>query len=145
MSVSLTRAELCQLLPHTGAMCLLDEVADFNGREIRARSRSHQDPDNPLRRDGQLPAICGIEYVAQAIGIHGRLATRNQQKPAAGFLASLRDVQCAVERLDDIDAPLDIIARRVADAADSVMCEFELRAGARTLLTGRATLLLEAR
>jgi predicted hotdog family 3-hydroxylacyl-ACP dehydratase len=145
MSLPLSKVELCQLLPHTGAMCLLDEVAEFSDREIRCRSRTHQDLANPLRRNGQLPAICGIEYVAQAMGIHGRLATGNQQKPAAGFLASLRDVKCTVERLDDIDVPLDILARRVADSADSVMCEFELRAGERTLLTGRATLLLQVR
>jgi len=141
----MTKADLCQLLPHTGAMCLLDEVVALGESEILCRTRTHQDPANPLRRNGQLPAICGIEYVAQAIGIHGRLATGNQEKPVAGFLASLRDVQYSVDRLDDIDVPLDILARRLADAADSVMCEFELRAGERRLLTGRATLLLEAR
>jgi len=145
MLESLTKADLCLLLPHTGAMCLLDEVVESNDREIRCRSRSHRDPSNPLRREGRLPAICGIEYVAQAMGIQGRLARRDADKPTAGFLASLRDVQLSVEWLDDVDAPLDILVRRIADSADSVMCEFELRAGERRLLTGRATLLLEAR
>lgn len=145
MSLAITKTELCQLLPHTGAMCLLDEVAGYGDREIHCRTRTHQDPANPLRRDNLLPAICGIEYVAQAMGIHGRLIMGKQQKPTAGFLASLRDVQCAVSRLDDIETPLDILARRVADAADTVMCEFEVCAGERRLLSGRATLLLEAR
>lgn len=140
-----TRAALCALLPHTGRMCLLDRVLRFDDTEIECETRSHRERDNPLRLDDTLPAVCGVEYVAQAMGIHGRIAADDTSKPRAGYLASLRDLALHVERLDDIAGPLTVRARRVADSGDSVMCEFSMHAGARLLLTGRATLLLEVR
>jgi predicted hotdog family 3-hydroxylacyl-ACP dehydratase len=139
----LGHAELCQLLPHTGDMCLLESVQRWNGDEIVCSVTSHRDPANPLRRGGVLPAVSGVEYAAQAIGVHGRLVAQKQAKPAAGFLMSLRDVNLQVPRLDDAGDVLTVEARRIADTGESVMCEFTLRAARRELLSGRATLLLE--
>ena len=39
---------------------------------IRCVARGHRDADNPLRAGGELPALCGIEYAAQAMAAHGR-------------------------------------------------------------------------
>jgi predicted hotdog family 3-hydroxylacyl-ACP dehydratase len=141
----LSKEDICGLLPHTGAMCLLDAVQSWDGDEIECRAGSHRDPANPLRRAGVLPAVCLVEYVAQAIGVHGRLATGTDAKPAAGYLASLRDLVLHVERLDDIAEVLDIRARRLAASGESVMCEFSVGAAGRELARGRATLLLEVR
>lgn len=143
-NVMLSKAEICDLLPHTGAMCLLDAVEHWNDDEIICRTTSHRDAANPLRRNGVLASIAGIEYAAQAIGAHGRLASRNQAKPAAGFLASLRDVTLTVDRLDDIADVLRVRVQRLADSGESVMCRFSITAQDRELLSGRATLLLEA-
>jgi predicted hotdog family 3-hydroxylacyl-ACP dehydratase len=140
----LTKSEICSLLPHTGEMCLLDAVERWNDDEIVCRVTSHRDPANPLRREGVLAAIAGVEYAAQAIGAHGRLASSNQSKPAAGFLASLRDVALAVDRLDDVADTLTVHVQRLADSGESVMCRFSIRAHDRELVSGRATLLLEA-
>jgi predicted hotdog family 3-hydroxylacyl-ACP dehydratase len=143
--MSLSKAEICRLLPHDGAMCLLDACTHWDGEEITCTATSHRDPANPLSRAGVLPALCGIEYVAQAMGVHGGLlARRGGAKPEAGFLASLRGVKLAVARLDHIAGPLAIWSRRIADAGDSVQCEFAVRAGDRVLLSGRATLLMSA-
>jgi hypothetical protein len=49
-----------------------------------------------------------------------------------------------VDRLDDIADALTIKVRRIADSGQSVMCEFVISASGRQLLSGRATLLLEA-
>jgi predicted hotdog family 3-hydroxylacyl-ACP dehydratase len=98
-----------------------------------------------MRRDGVLPAVCGVEYAAQAMGLHGRLVSANHAKPAAGFLVSLRDLTLHAEHFDDVEATLTIHVRRLASNADSVMCEFDVSAADRRLLSGRATLLLEAR
>lgn len=143
--MALNKDEICGLLPHTGAMCLLEAVDKWDGDEIECRASSHRDLRNPLRRADILPAVALVEYVAQAIGVHGRLATGNEVKPRAGYLASLRDVVLHVERLDDIAAPLAIRARRLADSGESVMCEFSVSAAGRELARGRATLLLEVR
>jgi predicted hotdog family 3-hydroxylacyl-ACP dehydratase len=140
----LTKSEICRMLPHTGDMCLLDAVQQWNDDEIVCSATSHRDPANPLRRDAMLTAVCGVEYAAQAIGLHGRLVTRNEAKPAAGFLASLRDVTLTVDRLDDVADALTIKVRRLASSGESVMCEFAITASGRPLLSGRATLLLEA-
>jgi predicted hotdog family 3-hydroxylacyl-ACP dehydratase len=141
----LSKDEICALLPHTGAMCLLDAVQSWNDDEITCTAVSHRDPANPLRRDGVLPSVCGVEYAAQAIGVHGRLATGNREKPAAGYLASLRDLVMHVERLDDAPVPLIIRARRMVAGDESVMCEFSVSAGGEPLLSGRATLFMGVR
>ena len=60
----LSRAEIAELIPHAGAMCLLDGVLDWDASRIRCVSRGHRDAGNPLRVDGHLPALCGIEYAA---------------------------------------------------------------------------------
>src|SRR5262245_35719953 len=124
----LAKSQICSLLPHTGDMCLLDGVERWTDEEIVCRTTSHRDAANPLRRDGMLSAIAGIEFAAQAIGAHGRLASSNHAKPAAGFLASLRDVTLAVDRLDDVPEALTIRVQRLADSGESVMCRFSIAA-----------------
>jgi predicted hotdog family 3-hydroxylacyl-ACP dehydratase len=64
--------------------------------------------------------------------------------PAAGFLAGVRNVQFYVERLDDVPGDLICQAVRVAGDSGSALYEFELRGADRTLLRGRATVMLDA-
>jgi predicted hotdog family 3-hydroxylacyl-ACP dehydratase len=139
----LTKTEICELLPHTGSMCLLEAVQHWDQDEILCVAESHRDPSNPLRRRDILPAVSGVEYAAQAMGVHGGLVSRLAvSKPTVGYLASLRDVALRVTRLDNIAAPLLVRVRRVADTVGSVMCDFELSADGGTLVSGRATLLM---
>src|SRR5207237_7007338 len=119
------------LLPHTGDMCLLDLVERWSDDEIVCRVDSHRDARHPLRCGDQLPAVAGVEFAAQAIGVHGCLVTRNHAKPAAGYLVSLRDLQMHTDRLDTLNTPLTIRARRLADNGDTVMCEFDVSADQR--------------
>lgn len=144
--MSLSKAEICALLPHAGDMCLLDTVLIWDMNEITARASSHRDPNNPLRSDGMLPAVCGVEYAAQVVGIHGGLVLRESRaKPTAGYLAALRDLTLTVVRLDDIEDDLIIHARRLVADADSAVCEFNVTGAGRALLSGRATLVLNPR
>ena len=46
----LDHAAIQSLIPHQGAMCLLDSVAGWSEREIDCRSASHLDP-GPIRCD----------------------------------------------------------------------------------------------
>jgi predicted hotdog family 3-hydroxylacyl-ACP dehydratase len=64
--------------------------------------------------------------------------------PAAGFLAGVRGVQFYVEHLDDVLGELICEAVRVAGDSGSALYEFELRGADRTLLRGRATVMLDA-
>ena len=65
--------DISQLIPHRGAMCLLDSIETWDDHHIVCRATSHRRPDNPLRDDSGLRALCGIEYGAQAIAAHAAL------------------------------------------------------------------------
>ena len=125
------------LVPHAGAMCLLHEVLQADADSIRVRAVSHRDPANPLREGGVLPALCGVEYAAQAMAVHGSIHNKNRIR--SGMLAALRDVELAVERLDDIAEDLVIEAHCLLNEGGRLLYRFEVRANNRELLQGRAT------
>lgn len=136
--------ELCSLIPHAGSMCLLDTVEAWSEKQIVCSSRSHLDSSNPLRMDGQLSVVHGVEYAAQAMAVHGGLRAReNGERQPPGFLAALRDVKLHVPRLDDIDEALRIEATELMRSGGSFIYEFELNAGERPLLTGRLTVMVQ--
>jgi predicted hotdog family 3-hydroxylacyl-ACP dehydratase len=139
------RAAIAELIPHAGAMCLIDRVLHWDASGISCATASHRAADNPLARDGRLAAICGVEYAAQAMAIHGRLAGAAAARPRAGFLASLRDVACAAERQDLVEGELLIAAEPLFGDGESVIYRFALRgADDRLLLSGRAAVVLVA-
>lgn len=140
----LNRAEIAGLIPHGGAMCLLDGVTQWDLKRIRCVSRTHLDPDNPLREAGCLPALCAIEYAAQAMAVHGGLAGAAHGKPRRGLLASLRDVDCRRPRLDDLDGELVVEAEREAGDGRRVIYRFQVRVGEVEVLNGRAAVVLDA-
>lgn len=137
-------------IPHRGSMCLLDEVLEWSAELIRCRASSHRAVDNPLAVGGRLGIACGIEYAAQAMAVHGALSQEAAAtgiatlKPAAGFLAGVRNVRFYADRLDDVPDDLFCEAVRLAGDSGSALYEFELRGASRTLLSGRATVVLDA-
>jgi predicted hotdog family 3-hydroxylacyl-ACP dehydratase len=139
----LTRADIARLIPHSGAMCLLDGVSAWDDTSIRCTAVSHRDPDNPLREAGCLAAVCGVEYAAQAMAVHGGLASSGK-RPAAGYLASVRDLTCQVGRLDDVAEDLIIEAEKLMGEGSSVIYGFIVRSGDRVLLSGRAAVVIDA-
>ena len=139
----LTRAQIAGLIPHSGAMCLLDGVVQWDANRILCMSRSHRAVDNPLRADGRLPAVCGVEYAAQAMAVHGGLAAKVAGRPRAGYLASLRDVECRRDRLDDLEGDLVVEAEQVAGDGAHVIYRFKLRVGEVDVLSGQAMVVLD--
>ena len=131
----MNRAEIMRLIPHAGAMCLLDEVLDWDGDALRARHAAT--PDNPLRRaDGTLGAACGIEIASQAMALHGRLASGAEGAPVPGMLVSLREVRLHGAALPAL--PLDIAVHRLLGDARGASYDFSVAAAGTTLLEGRA-------
>lgn len=113
----LKKSEIEALLPHQGAMFLLEQVDRFDRNEIECSAVSHRAPNNPLRHDGLLPAHVAIEYAAQAAGVHGGLLNRQLHPDAPaqmGYLAVISNLQWQVQRLDDLPGALQIHARRTA-------------------------------
>jgi len=164
----LNRAWIEARIPHQGRMCLLDEVLDWSAQRIRCRTATHRAPRNPLRSHGRLGIACGIEYAAQAMALHGALAggadgaANGAANGAAigaaigavdalaggpsrvGLLAGVRDVRFSVLRLDDIES--DLICEVTLLAGDNLtaLYEFALRDRDRSLLSGRASVILNA-
>jgi predicted hotdog family 3-hydroxylacyl-ACP dehydratase len=145
----MNRAWIEEHIPHQGRMCLLDEVIEWDVRHIRCRSATHRALDNPLRSQDRLGIACGIEYAAQAMALHAALAAGATSgapvdAPKVGFLAGVRDVRLWVSRLDDIES--DLICEAILFAGDGLTAiyEFTLRDTLRSLLSGRATILLNA-
>jgi len=140
--MAVSHQSLAELIPHRGVMCLLHEVLQVDNESITCRAVSHRDPGHPLREDGMLSALSGIEYAAQAMAVHGALRESRGARP--GVLAAVRDVVLNVERLDDILDDLVITARRLLDDSSRLMYEFDVCAGARELVRGRAVVVLGA-
>jgi predicted hotdog family 3-hydroxylacyl-ACP dehydratase len=139
------REQIARLIPHAGSMCLLDGVTECDAQRIRCVSSTHVDALNPLRTVHGLPALCGIEYAAQAMAVHGGMTGADgAARPRAGYLAGVRDVNCAVARLDTLAAPLTIEAERLMGDAVNVMYQFRVSAADEVVLQGRATVVLDA-
>lgn len=138
------KADIARLIPHAGAMCLLDGVVRWDPARIRCISRTHRDIENPLRAGGQLPAVCGIEYAAQAMAVHGGLAGTIGSRPKSGYLVSLRDVIFRQSRLDNLEGDLVVDAEQLMGDQNRVIYQFALRVGTVEVLSGRATVVLDA-
>jgi len=154
----LDRQWIEQHIPHKGRMCLLDEVLAWDAVRIRCRSDTHRAADNPLRAHGRLGAACGIEYAAQAMAVHGALIAasaplastvsshlRGSIGATVGYLASVRNVALHVVRLDDLSADLIALAEHITGDSRTVLYEFSVWGAEQQLLSGRASIVFDAR
>lgn len=142
------------LIPHAGAMALIERVLGFDAGHIHAQADNHRDRGHPLRHDGRLHAIHLCEYGAQAMAVHGALCARaafgnggdDSASPAdmrPGLLTALRDVQLHVDRIDDLPGPLSIHAQREQADARAWLYAFQVHHGRQQLASGRAMVVLE--
>jgi len=137
------KAEIRALIPHSGTMCLLDSVVEWNDDSIVCISETHRDSANPLRRNGLLSALHAFEYGAQAAAVHGGLRARAAGVTAPpGYLVALRDAELKVDRLDDIASPLIVRARRLFGEAADTVYECKISADDKLLARGRVTIML---
>lgn len=136
------KAEIRTLIPHTGAMCLLDVVTAWDADSIICLTATHRDPANPLRRQGQLSILHAIEYGGQAAAIHGALCARTVAQVAPpGYLAAVRDSCWSITALDTISAPLEVAAQRLLGDAARCIYAIQLRAQAQLLAQARITIM----
>ena len=130
------------LVPHSGRMCLLETVEQWDDASVVCASRTHQDPDHPLRGGAGLLALHLAEYGAQAAAVHGALRSGKAAQP--GMLVALRDVTFAAARIDGIAAPLRVEARvQFADANGSLYA-FSVSADGTLLASGRLQVMTTA-
>ena len=141
--MTLDRDALAALLPHAGAMCLLDAVESYDEQRIVCTTMRHRDPHNPLAVAGRLGCVQGIEFAAQAMAIHGALlASPARVRPSVGWLASIRDCVLHWDRIDTHAGSLQVSATRVAAAGGALMYGFAIDAGPVRVLAGTAAVVL---
>ena len=140
----IARHDIEAMIPHKGAMCLWDEVVDWDAQRIRLRSTSHRDTAHPLRSDDRLRAVHLCEYGAQAMAVHGGLRGASAGgEPKVGFLVALRDVQLHVARIDDLADALECEAELLAESAASQQYSFRIVHAGDVVAEGRAAVMLQ--
>ncbi|TLF51808.1 hypothetical protein FEI13_07535 [Halomonas urmiana] len=107
---------IADLVPHSGIMCLLDEVLEIGEEHLRARITPRADDpfadtavtepalaDAPLAQttgasSPGIPGWVGLEWLAQAIAAwSGHTVGTQGGKPQIGFLLGARRYDCEVE------------------------------------------------
>jgi predicted hotdog family 3-hydroxylacyl-ACP dehydratase len=139
----LAKTDWQHLIPHQGAMCLLDAVVAWDDGAIHAISETHRHAGHPLRGSQGLHAVHLAEYGAQAMAVHGALVDRRRGHAAVrpGRLVSLRDVTLAVEYVDAMHGHLDVHAQRIHADESGAQYSFRVEHAGRLLADGRATVI----
>ncbi len=151
----LDKTEIAARIPHSGPMCLLDRVLSWDGQTIVCEADNHRNPDHPLACEGALDTVAAIEYAAQAMAVHGALIgeasvietdghSGDDERPKMGYLASVRDVVCAIPFLHNLAAPLRIEATRLVGEETRVLYEFSVTSGEQKCAQGRAAVVMDA-
>lgn len=139
MSATLGRDWILGHIPHQGTMCLNDAVESWDQDRLCCTARSHRDPKNPLRAEGRLSTLVGVEYAAQAVAIHGALLGAGR---TPGMLGSVRGLICERARLDDVEGPLRVEVERLGGDAAALLYRFQVHGGGQRLLSGRLSIVL---
>ncbi|MCX7086610.1 MAG: 3-hydroxylacyl-ACP dehydratase [Methylococcales bacterium] len=78
-----------ELLAHSGYMMLLDKIVKFDEQSMVAEVIVRY--DGLFGDEKAVPALVGIEYMAQTIAAHGSMMDKIAQRPAyLGFLLGTR-------------------------------------------------------
>lgn len=139
----LAKTDWAHLIPHHGAMSLLDAVLAWDDTCIHAVTESHALADHPLRSASGLHAVHLAEYGAQAMAVHGALLARERGVSEArpGRLVSLRDVALATEYVDPSHGRLDVHAESLYADDTGAQYAFRVEQGGRVLVSGRAAVI----
>lgn len=139
-----SRLELSKFLPHGNEMCLLSSVEYWDASSITCLTSTHRDQDNPLRRQGLLGIISGLEFAAQAMAIHVGLTTDiAEHNSSLGYLGAVRDLHVGSRTLHQFEEDLTIHANLLLGQSMSFIYAFSMKANEAILLQGRASIFIK--
>ncbi len=142
------KAQICQLLPHSGTMCLLDEIVSWDKEQLVVKTMSHTELDNPLFYEDSLNSIHGIEYAAQTMALHSALLAQKEtkQKESRGYLASVKNIQISEEYLFQAQSnnltPLFIYVSILMAGSQGFTYQFEILKDDKVFISGKITIFL---
>lgn len=138
----LERDAIAALIPHQGAMCLLEHVIMWDAESIHLTTSTHRSLENPLRSGGRLRALHLCEYGAQAMAVHGGLVAQAAGSYAEpGLLVSLRDVRLFRDYVEDLSGELAVRAQRLLEGSGSWQYRFTVAHREMLLAEGRAAVM----
>ena len=140
----LNHNEIEPRLPHSGNMSLLHEVIQADDNSLTALATSHLDIDNPLRLNGKIATVNGIEYAAQAMAVHGSLLS---DTPQAGYIATVRNIEIKVPYLPETKShetktPLVIEVQQLMSNDNGFTYQFHISCQQQSLISGKITVFL---
>jgi predicted hotdog family 3-hydroxylacyl-ACP dehydratase len=125
------------LVPHKPPMLLLDRVLSYSTDSVSCEVAIRV--DSPFVRDGVVPAVVGLEYMAQCVAAYAGLSAREKNEtPRIGFLLGSRDVRIDVDGFPVGDR-LVIEARRTWGENDLGSFVCKVRRGDDVLVHGSLT------
>ncbi len=137
----LDRYKICQLLPHSGAMCLLDHVANWDQDKISCIAFSQLNINNPLRFNNRLLTGSTIEYAAQAMGLHRSLLSMKSKSPKVGYLALIKNFKFYFDYIDQEDQ-LNIECVSISSFLNGFMYEFKIKNDNKLISKGTAMIVV---
>ena len=88
----------------------------------------------------------GVEYAAQAMAVHGALSKRHpKEEPRFGYLASIKNLELWVSRLDNIESDITIDAEMLMKDKRFLIYQFRIFSEDRNLLSGRITIFMKGK
>jgi predicted hotdog family 3-hydroxylacyl-ACP dehydratase len=129
------RAQIERLVPHSGAMCLLDAVMAWDSSHIACRSAAPA-AQHPLTREGRVPAIAACEYAAQAVAVHGALLD-GVQDARDGMLAKLADVELRMSYFPLGTGDVSVRAELLGRLATGCLYAFDVASHDQAVASGR--------
>ena len=141
--IILNHHEIEQRLPHSGNMSLLHEVIQADDNSLMALANSHLEIDNPLRLDGKIATVNGIEYAAQAMALHvSLLSDMHSDTAQTGYLATVRNIEIKVPQLPEKNVPLVIKVERLMANENGFTYHFHISCEQQFLISGKITVFL---
>ncbi|MBF0263671.1 MAG: phosphotransferase [Gammaproteobacteria bacterium] len=145
ISKPIKKKEIKKLIPHSGNMCLIEEVLEADKQSLKARSQTHLSENNPLRVNGQIHIVNAVEYAAQAMAIHGALLSLKDSDEVVvkqGYIVSLRNINTYIEYLPVSESDLLVAINLLMGSETGYSYEFEVKNKNNLLISGRISIFL---
>lgn len=136
------RVEIERLIPHSGSMCLLDSVLQWDDDSITCSTASHRREDNPFYTNEELDSVALVEYGAQAAAVHAGLIQQGMGEGGTAYIGAVKNLQIHEATVDTAIDSLKIEARCILNNIDGAIYQIDCGATDRTIITARVVLVL---
>jgi predicted hotdog family 3-hydroxylacyl-ACP dehydratase len=130
------------MIPHRGAMCLLDGVQRWNETGIVCISETHHRVDNPLREDDRLRTVALVEYAAQAAAIHARLIGAGIGGKKTAYIGAVKGLKLHAQYVEPSLETLTYSAECVLQNNGGAIYQVAVESGKQLLIEARVVLVL---